>query len=78
MTNEHDASLSPSFVGAVERMERFLRHSGNSTMGVDMRDLLSCIREQQAAIEALLDYHEDDNPHGVAHSRAVLEKWRIE
>jgi hypothetical protein len=50
----------------------------NNKHALLLDNLLACIREQQAAIEALLDYHENDNPHGVAHSRAVLEKWRIE
>jgi len=60
----------------VQRLANFAdAHCGEDEL---LMLLVRAIREQQAALEALLDYHEDDNPHGVAHSRAVLEKWRIE
>ena len=47
-------------------------------------DLLTCIREQQAALEKMLyDFDESDCEYdgdlaAVTNARAVLEKWRIE
>jgi len=72
----HHAPSQPSFSERVQRLANFAdAHCGEDEL---LMLLVRAIREQQAALEALLDYHEDDNPHGVAHSRAVLEKWRIE
>jgi hypothetical protein len=47
-------------------------------------DLLTCIREQRAALEKMLyDFDESDCEYegdraAVANARAVLAKWRIE
>ncbi len=72
---------SRHFAGMFSELESTLANDRrdwfNNRHAMLLDNLVACIREQQAAIEALLDYHEEDNPHGVAHSRAVLEKWRI-
>ena len=75
----------PAFADLVALIEA---HISNARVPVAMiendhlRDLLACIREQQAALEAILTDFADRGEteyNGVADAaRAVLAKWRIE
>ena len=71
MTTETNGPPAPR-----ERIDPYSRYSFN--------DLLTCIREQQAALEKMLyDFDESDCEYdgdlaAVTNARAVLEKWRIE
>ena len=82
----HDAPLcgQPTFAQRIASMEAEM--PGDLSYGADqtIADMLTCIREQQAALSRLLN---DVEPHStcawaegesVTEARATLARWRIE